>query len=133
MAGSSEAKAASLTVVFVLLDAVLWLAWLALVLFYVPHMEHTFRDFNMKLPWITESFLALTRWVPVYWYVLGLFFVPCLAADAIITFLLFRKPGTREVARLWTVLMLLLPAAVLLISGLALYLPMLKLHEGLSR
>ncbi len=133
MNDSSEAKAFPLTAVFVLLDGILWLAWLALVLFYVPHMFGIFRDFNMKLPWITETFLALTRWVQAYWYVLGLFFVPCLALDAVITFLLYRQPGTRLGARLWMVLMLLLPLAVLLISGLALYLPMVKLQEGLSR
>ncbi len=133
MNDSSEANAFPLTAVFVLLDGVLWLAWLAILLFCVTRMEATFRSFNLALPRLTAGFLHVSRWVQMYWYILALFFIPCLALDAVITFLLYRQPGTRLGARLWTVAMLLLPLAVLLISGLALYLPVVKLQEGLSR
>jgi type II secretory pathway component PulF len=126
MARPSEESAFPLALLFVLLDGALWLVWLALVLFYVPRMEYTFRNFGMRLPWLTVTFLPVAHWLHAYWYVLVPFFAACLAADGVITFLLFGKAETRLLARLWVVLMLLLPLAVLLLSGLALYLPTVK-------
>ena len=31
------------------------------------------RDFGMKLPWMTEMLISVSRWVAEYWYVLPLF------------------------------------------------------------
>lgn len=132
MSGSSEENAFPRAVLFALLAGALWLVWAALVLFYVPRMEHVFRDFNMKLPWLTERLMAASRWFGAYWYVLAPFFAACLAVDGVVTFLLFGRPGTRPLARLWTALMLLLPLAVLLVTGLAMYLPTAKALQGLS-
>jgi type II secretory pathway component PulF len=130
---AGNARAALYTAAFVLAEAVVWLAWLALMLICGPRSLRTFRDFNMKLPWLTEQFMAGSMWLTHYWYVL-IPVIPCLlAATGVVDFLLRREERTRSVAWLWTVLMLLLPMAVLLISGLALYLPMIKLQEGLSR
>jgi type IV pilus assembly protein PilC len=44
-----------------------------IMIFIVPKFERIFEDFRMKLPWITEMLIAVSRWFVKYWYVLPLF------------------------------------------------------------
>ena len=44
-----------------------------IMLYIIPKFEKIFKDFNMKLPWITEMLMATSRWFATYWYVLPLF------------------------------------------------------------
>src|SRR5438477_8872791 len=44
-----------------------------IMLFIIPKFEKIFKDFNMKLPWLTEALMATSRWFAQYWYVLPLF------------------------------------------------------------
>jgi len=39
----------------------------------IPKFEKIFKDFNMKLPAMTEALMATSRWFATYWYVLPLF------------------------------------------------------------
>ena len=57
--------------VVVILVAVLILTFIMLVI--IPKFEKIFKDFNMKLPWITEALMSTSRWFGNYWYVLPLF------------------------------------------------------------
>src|SRR5437879_4360852 len=44
-----------------------------IMLYIIPKFEKIFKDFNMKLPWITEMLMGTSRWFGTYWYVLPLF------------------------------------------------------------
>jgi type IV pilus assembly protein PilC len=57
--------------VVVILVAVCILTFI--MLYIIPKFEKIFKDFNMKLPWITEMLMATSRWFGTYWYVLPLF------------------------------------------------------------
>jgi type IV pilus assembly protein PilC len=57
--------------VVVILVAVLILTFI--MLFIIPKFEKIFKDFNMKLPQMTEMLIATSQWFAKYWYVLPLF------------------------------------------------------------
>ncbi len=57
--------------VVVILVAVCILCFI--MLYIIPKFEKIFKDFNMKLPWITEQLMATSRWFGTYWYILPLF------------------------------------------------------------
>ncbi len=44
-----------------------------IMLFIIPKFEKIFKDFNMKLPWLTQTLIDISRWFGNYWYVLPLF------------------------------------------------------------
>jgi type IV pilus assembly protein PilC len=43
-----------------------------IMLYIIPKFEKIFKDFNMKLPWITEQLMATSRWFGQYWYLIPL-------------------------------------------------------------
>ena len=43
------------------------------MVFIIPKFEKIFKDFNMKLPWLTQALMDTSRWFANYWYVLPLF------------------------------------------------------------
>src|SRR4051812_14495219 len=57
--------------VVVILVAVAILTFI--MLYIIPKFEKIFKDFNMKLPAITEWLMATSKWFGTYWYVLPLF------------------------------------------------------------
>ncbi|HZT83506.1 MAG TPA: type II secretion system F family protein [Gemmataceae bacterium] len=57
--------------VVVILVAVLILTFI--MLWIIPKFEKIFKDFNMKLPWMTEMLMATANWFGKYWYLLPLF------------------------------------------------------------
>lgn len=44
-----------------------------IMIFIIPKFEKIFEDFRMKLPWITEMLIAVSRWFVRFWYILPLF------------------------------------------------------------
>src|SRR5262245_42313842 len=44
-----------------------------IMLYIIPKFEKIFKDFNMKLPWLTEALMATSNWFAEYWYILPLF------------------------------------------------------------
>jgi type IV pilus assembly protein PilC len=44
-----------------------------IMLFIIPKFEKIFKDFNMKLPWLTQALMDTSTWFGKYWYVLPLF------------------------------------------------------------
>jgi type II secretory pathway component PulF len=119
-------------VVGVVVPTVLWLILFAGLLLLVPRYQKTFADFNMTLPTATEAVLAAARWVANYWYVLILWLPFFLVPDAAIVVLLWRRPS-RGLGRLWSGLMIALPLLGIGLVVLAIYLPLMKLYEGLSK
>src|SRR5947207_6006993 len=41
-----------------------------IMVFIIPKFEKIFKDFNMKLPALTEGLIQTSRWVSNYWYVM---------------------------------------------------------------
>ncbi|MBX9678454.1 MAG: type II secretion system F family protein [Gemmataceae bacterium] len=44
-----------------------------IMIFIIPKFEKIFADFKIKLPWITEMLIGVSRWFMRYWYTLPLF------------------------------------------------------------
>src|SRR4051812_1803154 len=44
-----------------------------IMIYIIPKFEKIFKDFKMKLPVLTESLMATSRWFSTYWYILPLF------------------------------------------------------------
>jgi type IV pilus assembly protein PilC len=44
-----------------------------IMLFIIPKFEKIFKDFNLKLPAITQFLMDTSRWFATYWYVIPLF------------------------------------------------------------
>jgi type II secretory pathway component PulF len=112
------------------------LCWTALLVAWVvvpARLEHTFRDYNMKLPWGTQMVMSLWRTTGQFFVLMPLFLLLILAADGVILYLLRRDPENRTAARVWFWAMLLVPFLLAVVPGLALSLAYLKLLEGLSR
>src|SRR5437588_3263398 len=57
--------------IVVILVAVAILTFIMLVI--IPKFEKIFKDFNMKLPALTQMLMDVSRWFGNYWYVLPLF------------------------------------------------------------
>ncbi len=64
-------KGAMVYPVVVIVVAVLILTFI--MLYIIPKFEKIFKDFNMKLPVLTEMLIACSQWFSKYWYVLPLF------------------------------------------------------------
>jgi type IV pilus assembly protein PilC len=43
-----------------------------IMIYIIPKFEKIFKDFDMKLPWLTQQLMAVSRWFVNYWYVLPL-------------------------------------------------------------
>jgi type IV pilus assembly protein PilC len=43
-----------------------------IMIYIIPKFEKIFKDFDMKLPWLTEQLMATSRWFVNYWYVIPL-------------------------------------------------------------
>jgi type IV pilus assembly protein PilC len=44
-----------------------------IMVYIIPKFEKIFKDFNMKLPWLTVQLMETSRWFAKYWYILPLF------------------------------------------------------------
>jgi hypothetical protein len=93
--------------------------------------EKLFKDFNLELPSATQWVMAVYRWMLSYWYVVGLLF----AAHVLILYLLRSNPGSRRLGLDWC--WFIVVTFLLLLAGgtaaIAIWLPYIKLMEGLSR
>jgi type IV pilus assembly protein PilC len=44
-----------------------------IMVYIIPKFEKIFKDFDMKLPWLTEQLMFVSHWFAQYWYVIPLF------------------------------------------------------------
>lgn len=56
-----------------------------IMIFIIPKFEKIFLEFKMKLPWLTEFLIAVSRWFVKYWYV-----IPVIPIGIWVTFKLIR-------------------------------------------
>jgi type IV pilus assembly protein PilC len=82
--------------VVVILVAVLILAFI--MVYIIPKFDKIFRDFGMKLPWMTEILITISRWFGQYWYVLPLF---PLSVWLILKLIRLNKSGAYALDRLY--------------------------------
>jgi hypothetical protein len=105
---------------------------LVFVLFlWTRRSEKLFTDFNLQLPAATQFVMAVYRLMLSYWYVVGLLF----AGNVLILYLLRSYPGSRRLGLDWcwfivVTLLLLLAGGT---AAFAIWLPHIKLMEGLPR
>ena len=125
--------AARTTLRFVLLDAALWVVWLVGMFVAVSYVEGPFRTYSLKVPAFTEAVLAVGRWLHAYWYLCVPGLLLWLAVDGAVGFALRSREGTRKLGDFWAVGMFALPLLAILCSFLSLWLPLLRLQEGLAR
>jgi hypothetical protein len=128
-----DRSAVRATVFLVLLDAAVWTLWLVGMVVAVAYMERTFRDYALKVPAFTETVLAAGRWLDSYWYACVPVLLAWLALDGGVGFALRSRERTRRVGQVWSVVMFAVPLLAVLCSFLSLWLPLLRLWEGLSR
>jgi len=116
----------------VAIHGVLWAAVLLGFFLFVPRAERVFRDFNMKLPAITELVMALSRWIENNARNVGIFVFFLLVVDGVSYFHL-RSSAPRFVSKLWAVAMLLLPLVIIMGMAIGILKPLLAFQEGLSK
>ncbi len=116
----------------VVIPTVLWTALLGGLVLVVPGYQKTFADFNMALPAATVAVIAVAHWVANYWYVL-LISLPFLLAPDVVIVLLLGQLRSRTPSRLWSGLMIALPLLAAALVVIAIYLPLAKLQEALSK
>ena len=120
--------------VSVILHALLGVVFLVVILQVVPGYKREFAEHQMALPWITIKVIAISDLLAAYWYVVIIFALPLLALDGGIVFLCWQRRRRRILAVLWNIaliaLWLLFMASFV---ALGIWLPSLKLQEGLAR
>ncbi len=119
------------TAVVVAIHAFLWSAWLLGVWVWMPRTEQIFREFNMRLPDLTVQVIYLSRWLCTYPVVAGMGLCLFLGVDGLIYFSL--RSTRRFVSELWSIFVIVMAAAVIVVTLLALLNPLTALHEGLSK
>jgi type II secretory pathway component PulF len=133
--GHPNRSAWPFTIIAAVIHTLLALVLFLSLIFWMPRFEKIVKDFNMTLPSSTLWVMAVSRWLRSYWYVVifpvGLLF----AGNFLILYLLRTKPGSRRLGLYWywffagTLLLLLAGGTV----AVAVYLPLAKLGEGLSK
>jgi len=118
--------------VTVLLHGICVIALIAGMLFMVPTYKSIFKDFKMKLPWITEAVVSISDLIIRYWYILPLLIVPLLALDGGIVFFL-GQAGRRKLRTVWLVMPIVLAVLFGALALVSLELPFRALVEALSK
>ena len=106
--------------------AILWLAWLSFLLLWVPRVERVVGLYNVKMPRSAELVVALTHGLVPFGLFVALAFI---VLDGSITYRL-RRAGARA---MWSGLMTLAPFAAIILTAVALSIPMLMILEALSK
>jgi hypothetical protein len=112
--------------------AALWGALLLYLGLFVPRLEKTFLDFNVKLPAVSEWVLSCSRWAARYPYLLPAALLCLLGADAAVAVLL-RRPGRAWPCWAWLGLVTALTLAGVAVVVAGSLLPAVRLRQGLSK
>jgi type II secretory pathway component PulF len=132
MSTASSRSAVAALVCGVAVPAVVWTCLVAGLILVVPGYKKTFADFGMQLPRDTLVAIEVTDWVTNYWYVLLLWLPFFVVADAAVVLLLWRS-GRRGLCGLWCGLMVLLALLAVALAVVAIYLPLMRLLDQLSK
>src|SRR5438309_11519525 len=85
-------------VIAVIGHGMLWMAFWGGMILLVPKLERTFRDFDMKVPRLTENVMEVSHLVGTYFYLLPLVMLPFFALDGGIYVICRRLPRGRALA-----------------------------------
>ena len=110
-----------------------WGLLLGTLLVFGPRFDSFFRDYGLKLPWVTEQVMWASQFVWRFWPVAITAFFLSLAVDGAVMFLASRLRETLWLGRIWAVIVALVPLFGLLLVWAALLYPWMKLLEGMSR
>lgn len=116
----------------VAVPAVIWTCLVAGLILVVPGYKKTFADLGMQLPADAIVAIEVADWVTTYWYVLLIWLPFLAAADAAVVLLLWRS-GRRGLCGLWCGLMIVLALLAVALAVVAIYLPLTRLQEQLSK
>jgi type II secretory pathway component PulF len=98
-----------------------------------PRAERTIRDFNLRVPLLTESVLDLSRWTVEYFYLTPLIFLPLLVVDGAVYVALRRTLRSPVWSILWSLLVFLAALALVGMLVLALVLPGARVWQSLFK
>ncbi len=116
----------------------IWLLVFLVLLIVVPRFKHIFRSFGRPLPTVTEALITVSDLLVVFFPVTAFSFVLVIAADfALLFFLRWKSSAEKDklwasLASLWSILFLCITLLILGWSIIGVFLPMIKLIEGLS-
>jgi type II secretory pathway component PulF len=117
----------------VVIHGLLGLALLYGMLWPVPKYKRIFREFQMELPYFSIKVVEISDWFVAYWYVVALATLPMLALDGAIVFWCWSRKSTRILGVLWIMLLVMFWFLFMGVAAFSVWLPYLKLQEGLSR
>jgi type II secretory pathway component PulF len=120
------------TILMVTIHSFLWAGGLLGLFVWVPRAEKVLRDFNMKLPALTQLVMTVSQWVANHVPFVGLFVFFLLAVDGLSYFQL-RSSAPRLISKLWSVSMFFLPIAIIARIVMGIRMPFIALPEGLSK
>jgi type II secretory pathway component PulF len=106
--------------------AALWGAWLLGLFWFVPRCERIFRNYNLKVPSLTELVMALTHGVVPLALLVVLGFV-------IVDGAVYSRLRRLETRALWSGLMTVAPVFAIIVTAVTICETSMKLLEGLSR
>lgn len=121
----------AITLIRLIVHALLLFALTIALLGVVPRFARTFADFGMKLPFVTELIIDIASAMVQFAFFVPVVLAALLAVDWAALYCLQRNQQ-RSLARLWFFLILLLILGVAAGMFLAMYVPLMELHTGLS-
>ncbi|HEY7308085.1 MAG TPA: hypothetical protein VH643_01875 [Gemmataceae bacterium] len=120
------------TVLMVAVHSLLWSVVLLGLFLEVPRAEKVFRDFNIKLPVMTQLVLFLGRWVENHAPEVGSFVFFLLVVDGL-SYYRLRSSAPQFLSKLWAFSMFLLPIVAIVGIAIGILKPLIALQEGLSK
>jgi type II secretory pathway component PulF len=96
----------------------------------VPRQKRYYDEFGLMLPWVTKRLIDLASFFHDWWFVFVTGSVAAFVGLVVLTKAnVFPRMASRRLAQLATILLL----AILIVMGVALSLPMMKMAENLAR
>jgi type II secretory pathway component PulF len=121
------------TLALLALVGLLWAGVVVELTVVAPRYERTFMDFRVRVPWVTEVTLSLSRWLIRFWYVAAPAGLLAAMVVTLASFAIRHLGRSRLLSAAWWALLIVTPLLVSGLIALALYLPMASLVEGLQR
>lgn len=121
------------TLVRLVISALLWLTLIVALVFVVPGQRRMFDEYGVPLPNLTHLVTDISMWFADYWWVAIPFFLPLFAVAVVLSWLVRHQVKSRLLDALWTLVLVGLPFALIAVVWLSLYIPRIKLAEGLAR
>src|SRR5262249_16312479 len=97
-----------------------------------PRAEKHMKDRGLQLPSLTLQVLDVSRWFGSYLVVLGLVCIPILGIDWLLLFAPRLAARSKRLSTLWAGIIFVLLVLALLLTGVALLLPYVKVAVSLS-